>query len=105
MTQTLASNLLIAIANVMDLLISSYTFLVAGAVIVSWVRADPYNPIVRFLTAVTEPVFSRIRRLLPRQLFKTGLDFTPLLVVLLLIFIRTFLVNTLLEWGLRLKHP
>jgi len=91
--------LLISVAKVLQLLINIYTFIIAGVVIVSWVGADPYNPIVRFLRQATEPVFGRVRRLLPQALFRTGLDFTPMIVLILLILVENVLVNLLYEWA------
>lgn len=97
-------NFLIALAKVIDLVVSLYTFIVAGAVIVSWVRPDPYNPIVRFLYSATEPVFQRIRRILPAFFYRSGIDFTPMIVMILLVFLETLLTNTLYDWGSRLRY-
>lgn len=58
-----------------------YTFVIIGAVLVSWVNADPWNPIVRFLRAATEPVFRWVRRVLPFVVIG-GLDLSPLVVLL-----------------------
>lgn len=91
--------LIISIAKILQLLIYPYTFVIAGAVIVSWVGADPYNPIVRFLNQMTEPVFWRVRKRLPGFFFKTGLDFTPMIVLVLLILIDNVGVGLLYELG------
>lgn len=91
--------LIISIAKILQLLLSIYTFVIAGAVIVSWVGADPYNPIVRFLNQMTEPVFWRIRKRLPGFFFKTGIDFTPMIVLVLLILIDNLGVGLLYELG------
>lgn len=90
---------IIAIAKMLHLIINIYTFIIVIAVILSWVRPDPTNPIVRIIHQVTEPVFFRIRRIIPRALFRTGLDFTPIIVLLLLILIDTVVVNLLMDWG------
>ena len=94
--------LIISFAKVIQLLANIYTFIIAGSVIISWVGADPYNPIVRFLRQATEPVFGRVRKLLPQALFRTGLDFTPMLVLIILILIENVLVNLLYEWAQKL---
>ncbi|MFO1518575.1 MAG: YggT family protein [bacterium] len=93
--------LIISLAKILSLLVNIYTFIIAGAVIISWVNADPYNPIVRFLRQATEPIFWRVRRILPQFLFRTGLDFTPIVVLILLILIENVVVNLLFEWGQR----
>ena len=90
---------LISVAKVLSMIITVYEFIIIGAVIVSWVGADPYNPIVRFLRMATEPLFSRIRRILPRGMFRIGIDFTPLIVLVLLVFFENFAVGMLYRYG------
>jgi len=70
------------------------------AALISWVSPDPYNPIVRFLYSVTEPVLRPIRR---RLGIFGGIDFAPLVVILGIIFVRSLIVNTLIEYGYRMK--
>lgn len=90
--------LLLGIVKVLDLLINVYTFVVLIAVILSWVRPDPYNPIVRIIRQVTEPVFYQIRRMMPDAILRIGLDLSPMVVLLLLVFIRTFAIGLLSDW-------
>ena len=94
------SNLLIAVARVLDIGLSVYMWIIIGRAVVSWVNADPYNPIVRFLHSATEPVLSAIRRQVP--VFYSGIDFSPILVILAIVFLRTFVVQTLLQLAHRL---
>ena len=61
----------------------------------SWVNPDPYNPIVRFLYGITEPVFAFVRRYLP--ILPMGLDLSPLIVLLAIVFLQQFLVKTLIQ--------
>ncbi len=75
-----------------------YFWVIIGAALLSWVRPDPYNPIVRFLRAVTDPVFYRVRRWLP-FLVIGGIDLTPIVVLLAVEFLRMFLVPTLYGFG------
>ena len=94
------ANLIKALAHVIDIVLSIYMWLIIGRAILSWVNPDPYNPIVRFLYNITEPVLSYFRRLLP--LVYGGLDLAPLVVLLAIVFLQRFLVTTLLELGLRM---
>ena len=94
---TVLGYFILAIARLLSLLITMYTFIVAAAVILSWFRPDPHNPIVRILYQVTEPVFRQARRILPRALYRTGLDFAPIVVFMTLILADTFVVNLLFE--------
>ncbi len=87
------SNFLFALAKLVDFALSAYMWIIIGRAILSWVNPDPYNPIVRFLHEVTEPVLSRIRRLVPA--FAGGIDFSPVILILAIIFLQGFLVPTL----------
>ena len=89
------SNFLVAIAKILNIALSLYMWIVIGRAIISWVSPDPYNPIVRFLTTITEPVLYPIRRKIPINL--GGIDFSPVLVILAIIFLQSFLVKTLLQ--------
>lgn len=86
-------NFLHAIANVIDIILSAYMWIIIGRAVISWVSPDPYNPIVRFLYSATEPVLHRIRRMLPIGF--GGIDLSPMIVILIIIFLRSFLVPTL----------
>ena len=97
----IVGNFIYAVAYVIDLLISAYMFILIARVIVSWVNADPFNPIVRFLYQATEPVLSRIRRIIPS--IWGGLDFSPLIAMIILVFCRIFIVQSLFQIALRLK--
>jgi YggT family protein len=92
-------NFLNALAAVIDIALGAYIWLIIGRVIISWVNADPYNPIVRFLHGATDPVLDPIRRRLP---IMGGLDLSPMLLILAIIFLRQFLVPTLQRMALSL---
>lgn len=95
-----AGNAFMALAKLVSLLAQLYVFALIGRVIVSWVNADPYNPIVRFLVQVTDPLLDRIRRVIPPL---AGLDFSPLIAILVMqILIQGFLADTLRDLALRL---
>ncbi|QQR79706.1 MAG: YggT family protein [Deltaproteobacteria bacterium] len=89
--------ILLSIARILDMLINLYTFVVAFACIITWVNPDPYNPIVRFLNQATQPVFTRVRRLLPKAFFRTPFDVTPIVVFILLIVIETVFVGMIFD--------
>ena len=97
--------MVLAVARLLHMLITIYTFVVAAAVIISWVRPDPRNPIVRLLYQVTEPAFRQARRLIPRALYRTGLDFAPIIVFMALILVDTVIVNLLFDLSRQLMAP
>jgi len=95
------SNLLYALAQVLHLALQIYMWLVIARALLSWVNPDPYNPIVRFLYNVTEPVLYHLRRRLPLVL--GGIDLSPVVVILGIYLLDLFLVQSLVDWSLRLK--
>ncbi len=93
------ANFMVAVANMIDIILSLYMWIIIGRAIISWVNADPYNAIVRFLISATEPVLSPVRRRLPML---GGIDFSPILVILAIIFVQTFVVESLKQLATRL---
>ncbi len=86
-------NLLIAVATVLDYVLVFFMFITIARAVLSWVSPDPYNPIVRFIHNVTEPVLYQIRKRLP--MMYGGIDFSPIVVILIIIFLRIFVVDSL----------
>lgn len=85
-----ANYFLIALANLVNLALSAYMWIIIARAVLTWVNPDPYNPIVRFLYRVTEPVLRPVRRRLPT--FQMGLDLSPMVVLLAIYFLKEFLV-------------
>ena len=86
-------NLLVAVATVVDYVLVFFMFITIARAVLSWVSPDPYNPIVRFIHNVTEPVLIQIRKRIP--MMYGGIDFSPIVVILIIIFLRIFVVNSL----------
>lgn len=93
--EILGGNLLRAIAEVLNILLSVYIWLIVGRAILSWVNPDPYNPIVKFLYSATEPVLGFARRYLPP--LGGSIDLSPIVVLLLIVFMKRAVVNSLLQ--------
>jgi YggT family protein len=87
------NNLLAAIASVLDLVLVIFMWIVIARAILSWVSPDPYNPIVRFINNVTEPVLYQVRKRIPLNF--GGIDFSPILILLAIIFLRQFVIQSL----------
>ncbi len=94
------SNFLNALATLVDFVLSAYMWIIIGRAIISWVNADPYNPIVRFIYEVTEPLLCRIRRVIP--IMAGSIDLSPMLLIMAVIFLQSFLVPTLKRMALGL---
>ncbi|OIO35377.1 MAG: hypothetical protein AUJ74_06440 [Candidatus Omnitrophica bacterium CG1_02_44_16] len=92
----IVSNLLAAFAQVLDVVFTVLYWMIIVRALISWVNPDPCNPIVQFLQAVTEPILAPIRRLLP-QAMRWGLDISPIIAILAVMFLKSFLVRTLLD--------
>lgn len=95
------ANTLSAIALVLGSLLNIYFWIVVIAAVLTWVRPDPYNPIVRTLRLLTEPVFYRVRKWLPFT-YTSGLDFSPLVVLLAIELINRIVIASLAQYALAL---
>jgi YggT family protein len=85
-------SLIAALASLVNLVLNVYIWILIARAVLSWVNPDPFNPIVRFLYRVTEPVLRPVRHRLPATM---GLDLSPLVVLLVIYFLQSFLVREL----------
>jgi YggT family protein len=95
------SNLVDSLAYVIEYILQIYSWIIIARVVISWVNADPYNPIGRAIYNVTEPVLYRIRRTIP--VFAGGIDFSPIVVFIGIMFLQSFLVRTLHQLAFRMQ--
>ena len=79
------------IIGILVSLLNIYMWVIVIRVLISWINPYPYNPIVQFLRGVTDPAIEGVRRIMPSFLWSTGLDFTPLILILLLQVVMIFL--------------
>jgi YggT family protein len=93
-------NFLMAVAKLINFALSAYIWVVIARAVITWVNADPYNPIVRFLRQVTDPLLEKIRRVVP---IMGGLDLSPMILILIIIFLQSFLVPTLQQIAVNLQ--
>jgi YggT family protein len=96
----IVNNFLHAVALILDNILGLYKWIVIISALLSWVNPDPYNPIIKFLRNVTEPVFYRVRRWLPFT-YVNGVDLSPIVVILAVWFLQVFLVGTLMQLSVR----
>ena len=96
------SNFLMAFAQIINILLTITYWLIIIRALISWVNPDPYNPIVQFLYKTTEPILSPIRKILPVS-FRFGIDISPIIAFLIIIFLQSFLVRTLTDLAVRLR--
>lgn len=93
-------NLLQAVAFILDTALTIYMWIIIASAVITWVSPDPYNPIVRFLYSVTDPVLRPIRR---RIGITMGIDISPLIVLFAIMFARSFIVKTLFDLASRMN--
>ena len=95
------SNFLVAVAKVLDIALSIFMWIIIARAILSWVSPDPYNPIVRFIHKITEPVLYQVRRKIPLNF--GGIDFSPIIILLAVIFLQQFVVQSLHQFAMTLR--
>lgn len=98
------ANFLNAAAYCLDIALMILWWLILIRAIISWVNPDPYNPFVQFLYKATEPILYPIRKMLPLG-FKFGIDISPIIAFLIIMFLKSFLVRTLIDISIKLRSP
>ncbi len=95
------ANFVTAVAQVLTWLLDILTWLIIIRAFLSWVNPDPYNAIVQFIEKTTEPILAPFRMLIPS--YKIGLDLSPLFALLVLFFLKSFLIPTLYGIAMRVS--
>jgi YggT family protein len=88
-------NFIAAVAGIVDMALTIYMWIIVIRAVLSWVNPDPYNPIVRMLYRVTEPVMALVRRWIPLR--GMGIDLSPMIILLAIVFLQSFLVPSLMQ--------
>lgn len=95
------ANLINAIATILNYLVNIYSIVIIARAIISWIDINPYNPIVYFIKKISDPFLNWIRKLIPTAAL--GIDLSPLIAFLIIIFIEKFLVETMFDIAKNLK--
>ena len=90
--------MILALRDVFLIVLNLYTYVIIAAVIASWLVGfgviNTYNQfartVLRALHALTEPVFGPLRRIIPPL---GGLDLTPMIALLLIIFLQRWIIG------------
>ncbi len=96
-----AANFIKASAQVLGIVLNIYMWVIIIRALLSWVNPDPYNPIVQFLNKATEPVLYKVRQWFPMR--GMMIDFSPIIVILAIYFLQTFLVGSLIRLSMELQ--
>jgi len=97
----LLRQLLLGIAYLLDELLWLYSIVLLVAIVASWLNADPRNPLVTFLRAVTDPVLYRVRRMMPFVVMG-GFDLSPIVVFIAIKLIQIVVVGSLVDLAARI---
>ena len=92
------SSFFIALIKLINLVLGAYMWIIIARALLSWVNPDPYNPIVRFIVQVTDPPLRYMRRYIPPI---SGLDLSPMILIMAILFVQTFFEQMALALGLR----
>ncbi len=96
------ANFLSALAQILDMILNLLIIIILIRALISWVNPDPYNPLVQILYRSTEPLLRPLRRLVPPRRLG-GLDLSPMVATLLLIFIKILLIQSIFDYVAMLK--
>jgi YggT family protein len=94
-------NIILGVAKVLGIVLNIYMWIIIIRALLSWVNPDPYNPIVQFLTRITEPVLRPLRKLVPT--WKLGVDLSPLIAILIIYFLEYAVVDTMVRIGYSMR--
>ena len=94
-------NLLSGIVTIFNWLLTVYMWMIIIRALLSWVNPDPWNPIVQFLTRVTEPMLAPIRRRLPT--WQMGIDLSPMVAILIIWLVQIGIVPSLYRIALEMR--
>ena len=94
-------NLFSTIAHILDILLEVYLWVVIVRAILSWINPNPYNPLVRIIYGLVDPVTYRISRFFPTRIGM--IDIAPFMLLLIIIFLQKFIVRTLFDLAIRMR--
>ncbi len=96
------SNFISAIANILEVLLNIIYCLVVIRALISWVNPDPGNAIVQFLYKRTDPILEPTRCRLPFN-YRFGIDISPIIVILVIMFLKSFLIKSLFDFSMWIR--
>lgn len=102
LTMYAIGHILIGISTVLDSFMFIFTIIIIASAIISWVNADPYNPIVRIINNLTAPVYKKIRSKIPTAY--AGMDFTAIILLFIIMFIQSGILPIIKQFGASLTY-
>jgi YggT family protein len=94
-------DVLVGVGQVLNMLLEIYMWIVIVRAVLSWVRPDPYNPIVRFIYGLVDPVTYRLSRILPTRLGM--IDVSAMILIVAIYLMKLVVVRIIIDTGLRMR--
>lgn len=94
-------NFITGVAFVVDTLLNIYFWIILIRAVMSWIQPNPYNPLVRIVYKLVDPVTYKISRMIPTRFGM--IDFAPFILMILIVFLQRFLVRSLFDLGARMN--
>ncbi len=83
---------ILAIVEIINMAFTILVWIIIGRCILSFIRHDPYQPIIKFIYDVSEPIMAPFRKLIPAS---GGIDFSPFIAVLALTLLQRLIITLL----------
>jgi len=100
----LQANFLFAVARILNFVVSAYTIVIVFRVILSWIQIPSLYPVAVIVYKLTEPLLKPIRKYVPPHKMG-GLDLSPMILLIILMFINSFVIRSLAQYAMRLPRP
>jgi YggT family protein len=94
-------NFITGVAFVVDTLLNIYFWIILIRAVMSWIQPNPYNPLVRIVYKLVDPITYKISRMIPTRFGM--IDFAPFILMILIVFLQRFLVRSLFDLGARMN--
>lgn len=94
-------NFVTGIAYVVDMLLNIYFWIILIRTVLSWLQPNPYNPLVRIIYNLVDPVTYKISRMIPTRVGM--IDLAPFILMILIVFVQRFFVRSLFDLGTRMN--
>jgi YggT family protein len=100
----LQANFLFAIVRILDFVFSVYTIVIFARIILSWIQIPSLYQVAVFVYKLTEPLLKPIRKYVPPYKMG-GLDLSPMILLIILMFIKSFVIRSLMQYAVQLPRP
>lgn len=98
------ANFIFAVVGILNFVVSAYTLVIVFRVILSWIQIPSLYQVAVIVYKLTEPLLKPIRKYVPPNKMG-GLDLSPMILLVILMFIRSFVIRSLEQYAMQLPRP